>query len=79
MAAYLFWDIEGGCCRSTVEFPLYSRGNKYCLELSDSIALVFGPEFIGRIENIYDQIIPKINYCCLPEKTVLPLPKVMTV
>lgn len=33
---------------------------KYCLELSDSTALVFGPEFIGRIEEICDRI-PQIN------------------
>ncbi|MDD2554661.1 MAG: class I adenylate-forming enzyme family protein, partial [Desulfotomaculaceae bacterium] len=29
---------------------------KYCLDLSDTIALIFGPEFIGRVETIYDQI-----------------------
>jgi len=29
---------------------------KYCLELSESDALVFGPEFIGRVETISDQI-----------------------
>lgn len=29
---------------------------KYCLDLSESDALVFGPEFIGRVEAICDQI-----------------------
>ncbi|MDP4119148.1 MAG: class I adenylate-forming enzyme family protein [Bacillota bacterium] len=29
---------------------------KYCLGKSDSSMLVFGPEFIGRIEEIYDRI-----------------------
>lgn len=29
---------------------------KYCLDLADVKALVFGPEFIGRIEQVFDQI-----------------------
>ncbi len=29
---------------------------KYCLEKSDSTMLVFGPEFIGRLENIYSRL-----------------------
>ena len=29
---------------------------KYCLELSESDILVFGPEFIGRVEQIYDLV-----------------------
>jgi acyl-CoA synthetase (AMP-forming)/AMP-acid ligase II len=29
---------------------------KYCLELSDAEALVFGPEFIGRVEQISERI-----------------------
>ncbi len=29
---------------------------KYCLDLSDATMLVFGPEFIGRVEAICDQI-----------------------
>lgn len=33
---------------------------KYCLDLSDSDALVFGPEFIGRIEAISDRI-PRVK------------------
>lgn len=33
---------------------------KYCLGLSDTTALIFGPEFIGRLETIYDQI-PQIK------------------
>lgn len=34
---------------------------KYCLELSEADALVFGPEFIGRVETICDQI-PKVKF-----------------
>ncbi|MBQ9931209.1 MAG: acyl--CoA ligase, partial [Firmicutes bacterium] len=33
---------------------------KYCLELSESVTLIFGPEFIGRVEAIEDQI-PQIK------------------
>lgn len=29
---------------------------KYCLDLSDSSVLVFGPEFIGRVESIFSKI-----------------------
>jgi len=29
---------------------------KYCLDLSDSTVLVFGPEFIGRVEEIFPKI-----------------------
>jgi len=54
-------DIEAGAVAVPLNFRYTAEEIKYCLELSDSIALVFGPEFIGRIENIYDQIIPKIK------------------
>lgn len=33
---------------------------KYCLKLSDSDAIIFGPEFTGRIEEIYGRI-PKVK------------------
>jgi long-chain acyl-CoA synthetase len=33
---------------------------EYCLSLSDSKGLIFGPEFIGRVESIADRI-PRIN------------------
>ncbi|MCR5164872.1 MAG: acyl--CoA ligase, partial [Thermoguttaceae bacterium] len=29
---------------------------KYCLDLSESTGLIFGPEFIGRVETICDKI-----------------------
>ncbi len=34
---------------------------KYCLELADVEILIFGPEFIGRIEEIVDQI-PQVKH-----------------
>ena len=33
---------------------------KYCLELSDADAIIFGPEFIGRVEEVCDTI-PRIK------------------
>ncbi len=33
---------------------------KYCLDLSDSDAIIFGPEFTGRIEAIYNRI-PRVK------------------
>jgi len=33
---------------------------KYCMELSESDALVFGPEFIGRVESIVD-LMPQVE------------------
>ena len=56
MAACLFWHIENRCCGSAVEFPHTAEEIKYCLNLSDTEALIFGPEFIGRMETIYDKI-----------------------
>ncbi|HZK44433.1 MAG TPA: AMP-binding protein [Syntrophomonadaceae bacterium] len=35
---------------------------KYCLELAEVDALIFGPEFIGRIEKISNQI-PNVKLC----------------
>lgn len=34
---------------------------KYCLDLSEATALVFGPEFVGRMEQIVD-IIPQVRH-----------------
>jgi len=56
-----FGILKAGAVAVPLNFRYTAEEIKYCLELSDSIALVFGPEFIGRIENIYDQIIPKIK------------------
>lgn len=35
---------------------------KYCLELADVDALIFGPEFIGRVEEILD-LVPRVKGC----------------
>ncbi|WP_265446732.1 class I adenylate-forming enzyme family protein [Acetivibrio straminisolvens] len=51
-----FGILKTGAIAVPMNFRYTAEEIKYCLNLSDSIALVFGPEFIGRVENIYDQI-----------------------
>ncbi len=55
-----FGILKAGAIAVPLNFRFTAEEIKYCLDLSDSIALVFGPEFIGRVETIYDQI-PKIK------------------
>jgi len=51
-----FGILKAGAIAVPLNFRYTAEEIKYCLELSDAIALVFGPEFIGRLESIYDQI-----------------------
>lgn len=51
-----FGILKAGAVAVPLNFRYTAEEIKYCLGLSDSIALIFGPEFIGRIEAIYDQI-----------------------
>ncbi len=55
-----FGILKSGAVAVPLNFRYTAEEIKYCLDLSDSIALIFGPEFIGRVEAIYDQI-PKIK------------------
>ena len=56
-----FGVLKTGAVAVPLNFRYSAEEIKYCLELSDAIALIFGPEFIGRVETIYDQIIPKVK------------------
>ncbi|OPX44449.1 long-chain-fatty-acid--CoA ligase FadD13 [Ruminiclostridium hungatei] len=51
-----FGILKAGALAVPMNFRYTAEEIKYCLELSETSALVFGPEFIGRIEAIYDQI-----------------------
>lgn len=51
-----FGILKTGALAVPLNFRYTAEEIKYCLGLSDSVALIFGPEFIGRIESIYDQI-----------------------
>lgn len=55
-----FGILKSGAVAVPLNFRYTDEEIKYCLELSDTIALIFGPEFIGRLENIYYQI-PKVK------------------
>ena len=51
-----FGILKAGAVAVPLNFRYTAEEIKYCLNLSDSIALIFGPEFIGRLETIYNRI-----------------------
>ena len=55
-----FGVLKAGCVAVPLNYRYAADEIKYCLELSDAEVLVFGPEFIGRIEQIADRI-PQIQ------------------
>ena len=52
-----FGILKTGALAVPLNFRYDSDEIKYCLDLAEADVLVFGPEFIGRIENIADDII----------------------
>ncbi|MDQ7093415.1 class I adenylate-forming enzyme family protein [Desulfosporosinus sp. PR] len=55
-----FGILKAGAIAVPLNFRYTAEEIKYCLGLSDTVALIFGPEFIGRVETICDQI-PKVK------------------
>lgn len=55
-----FGILKTGAIVVPMNFRYTAEEIKYCLELSETSALIFGPEFIGRLETIYDQI-PRVK------------------
>lgn len=51
-----FGILKAGALAVPLNYRYTANEIKYCLDLSESDALVFGPEFIGRIEEISDKI-----------------------
>ena len=51
-----FGVLKAGCMAVPLNFRYTADEIKYCLALSDADALVFGPEFTGRVEQIADRI-----------------------
>ena len=51
-----FGVLKAGCLAVPLNFRYTAEEIKYCLELADADALVFGPEFIGRVEQIVDRV-----------------------
>ena len=55
-----FGILKAGALAVPLNYRYTANEIKYCLELSESDALIFGPEFIGRIEEISDKI-PRVK------------------
>ena len=51
-----FGILKTGALAVPVNFRFTADEIKYCLELADVNTLVFGPEFIGRIEQIFERL-----------------------
>ncbi len=51
-----FGILKAGALAVPLNYRYTANEIKYCLDLSESNALVFGPEFIGRVEEISDKI-----------------------
>lgn len=51
-----FGILKTGALAVPMNFRFDEQEIKYCLELSESDVLFFGPEFIGRLEKIVDEI-----------------------
>ena len=51
-----FGILKAGCLAVPMNFRYASNEIEYCLKLSESNMLIFGPEFIGRVEEIVDHI-----------------------
>ena len=51
-----FGILKAGCLAVPMNFRYSSDEIKYCLELADVEVLVFGPEFVSRMDAIADQI-----------------------
>ena len=55
-----FGVLKAGCMAVPLNFRYTADEIKYCLDLADAAALVFGPEFTGRVEQIAD-LMPKVK------------------
>ena len=55
-----FGVLKAGCMAVPLNFRYTAEEIRYCLDLADAEALVFGPEFIGRVEQIADQM-PRVK------------------
>ena len=55
-----FGILKAGALAVPLNYRYTAKEIKYCLELSESDILVFGPEFIGRVEEIADRI-PRVK------------------
>ncbi len=55
-----FGVLKAGCLAVPLNFRYTAEEIRYCLDLADADALVFGPEFTGRVEQIAD-LAPRVR------------------
>ena len=55
-----FGILKAGCIAVPLNFRYSGEEIKYCLDLADYSVLVFGPEFVGRMDTVYNEL-PKIK------------------
>ncbi|MBP3866690.1 MAG: acyl--CoA ligase [Eggerthellaceae bacterium] len=53
--------LKSGAISVPLNYRYTAEEIRYCLDLADAEVLIFGPEFIGRIEEIVDKI-PKVKH-----------------
>lgn len=51
-----FGALRAGALAVPLNYRYTAEEIKYCVELSEADVLIFGPEFIGRVEEIYDRL-----------------------
>ena len=51
-----FGILKAGCVAVPMNFRYSSDEIKYCLELADAQVLLFGPEFVSRMDAIHDEL-----------------------
>ena len=72
MAAYYFGILKTGALAVPLNFRYTPEEIKYCLDLAEVDILVFGPEFIGRVEEIADEISKnRLSFLCWRELSVI--------
>lgn len=72
-----FGVLKTGALAVPMNFRYSAEEIEYCLDLAEADVLVFGPEFIGRIETIAESI-SKNASCFMLAETALLLQKIMT-
>lgn len=55
-----FGILKAGAVAVPLNYRYTAEEIKYCVELSDSDVLIFGPEFIGRVEEVCDKM-PRVK------------------
>ena len=51
-----FGALKAGALAVPLNYRYTSQEIKYCTTLAEADVLVFGPEFIGRVEEVYDRL-----------------------